>query len=158
MANLLEPHEMTRLYTLAKELRMDALFECHSREQIEQLPPDAQICGVNSRTFDARKNVLGLGKYGVSALLGRLGTGKDLTVDLGRFELGQFVPSHVVKVAESGVSPDTIRMVRDELGFHAALVGTSLLSAPDGVRHELARFEEALKAQAQKQYAANSSR
>lgn len=145
MANLLENDEMTRLYAVAKELQMDALFECHSREQIEQLPPGAEIYGVNSRTFDARKNVLGLGKYGVSALLGRLGSNKDLTVDLGRFELGQFVPSHAVKVAESGVSPETIAMVRDQLGFHAALVGTSLLSAPHGVHHELALFEQALK-------------
>jgi indole-3-glycerol phosphate synthase len=145
MANLLETDEMTRLYAAAKELQMDALFECHSREQIEQLPPGAEIYGVNSRTFDARKNVLGIGKYGVSALLGRLGSNKDLTVDLGRFELGQFVPASAIKVAESGVSPETIAMVRDQLGFHAALVGTSLLSAPHGVQQELALFEQALK-------------
>ena len=157
MANLLEPEEMTRLHRVAKELRMDVLFECHTREQIEQLPPDADIYGINSRTFDSRKNVLGVGAYGVSALLGRLGAKKDLTVDLDRFELRQFVPANVTKVAESGVSPETIGKVRDELRYDAALVGTSLLSAADGVHHELARFEQALAAP-RTDYAANPAR
>jgi indole-3-glycerol phosphate synthase len=155
MANLLEVEEMARLYPIAKELQMDALFECHTREQIEQLPGGAEIYGVNSRTFDARKNVLGLGTYGVSALLGRLGSKKDLSVDLGRFELGQYVPPNAIKVAESGVSPETVVKVRDELGYHAALVGTSLLSAAHGVERELALFEQALS---KERYVANPAR
>jgi indole-3-glycerol phosphate synthase len=139
MANLLEPEEMKRLYAVAKELSMDALFECHTKEQIEQLPDGAEIYGVNSRTFAS-----GTARYGVSALLGKLGSSKDLTVDLDRFELGQYVPKHAIKVAESGVSAKTIRKVRDELGYHAALVGTSFLKAPHGIRRELELFEEAL--------------
>ena len=121
MANLLEPGEMKPLYGLAKELGMDVLFECHTREQIEQLPAGADIYGINSRTFAS-----GTTRYGVSALLGKLGSSKDLTVDLDRFELGQYVPKRALKVAESGVSAKTIRQVRHELGYHAALVGTSL--------------------------------
>ena len=139
MANLLEPDEMKRLYATAKELNMDALFECHTQEQIAQLPPGAEIYGVNSRTFAS-----GTARYGVSALLGKFGSSKDLTVDLNRFELGQFVPKHAVKVAESGVSAKTIRSVRDELGYHAALVGTSFLKATHGIRRELELFQQAL--------------
>ncbi len=139
MANLLEPEELQRLYALAKELGMDALFECHTKEQIEQLPADAEIYGINSRTFAS-----GTARYGVSALLGKLGSSKDLTVDLNRFELGQYVPKRALKVAESGVSVKTIRQVRDELGYNAALIGTSLLKAPHGVRRELELFEQAL--------------
>ena len=139
MANLLEPAELQRLYAVAKELNMDALFECHTKEQIEQLPANAEIYGINSRTFAS-----GTARYGVSALLGKLGSSKDLTVDLDRFELGQFVPEHAMKVAESGVSVQTIRKVRDELGYHAALVGTSLLKATHGVRRELELFEQQL--------------
>ena len=139
MANLLEPDEMKRLYGVAKELNMDALFECHTKEQIEQLPQGAEIYGINSRTFAS-----GTARYGVSALLGKLGSSKDLTVDLDRFELGQYVPKQGVKVAESGVSVKTIRHVRDELGYHAALVGTSLLKATHGIRRELELFEQAL--------------
>jgi len=139
MANLLEPAEMKLLYTPAKELGMDVLFECHTREQIDQLPEGAEIYGINSRTFTS-----GTTRYGVSALLGKLGSSKDLTVDLDRFELGQYVPKHALKVAESGVSAKTIRQIRDELSYHAALVGTSFLKAAHGVRRELELFEQAL--------------
>jgi indole-3-glycerol phosphate synthase len=139
MANLLEPEEMKPLYALAKELGMDVLFECHTKEQIGQLPVGAEIYGINSRTFAS-----GTTRYGVSALLGKLGSSKDLTVDLDRFGLGQYVPKHALKVAESGVSATTIRRVRDELGYHAALVGTSFLKATHGIRRELELFEQAL--------------
>jgi len=139
MANLLEQEEMKRLHAAAKELKMDALFECHTKEQIEQLPAGAEIYGINSRTFAS-----GTARYGVSALLGKLGSSKDLTVDLDRFELGRYVPESAIKVAESGVTVKTIREVRDELGYHAALVGTSLLTSSHGVRRELELFEEQL--------------
>jgi indole-3-glycerol phosphate synthase len=145
MANLLEPAEMRTLYALARALSMEALFECHSREQIEQVPKDAVIYGINSRTFAARKNRFGLGRYAISALLGRLGSGKDLTTDGSRFELGQYLPAQAIKVAESGVHPETVAALRDRLGYHAALVGTSLLTASHGIEAELELFERALE-------------
>jgi indole-3-glycerol phosphate synthase len=144
MANLLEPQEMQSLHELARELHMDALFECHNREQIQQVPAGAVIYGINSRTFDARKNTLGVGRYAISSLLGRLGSDKDLTIDESRFELGQFLPAAAIKVAESGVHPNTVAELRDNLGYDAALVGTSLLTARHGVRQELNLFESAL--------------
>jgi indole-3-glycerol phosphate synthase len=145
MANLLEPGEMAGLYDLAKELQMEALFECHTREQIEQVPSSAIVYGINSRTFDARKNSFGVGRYALSSLLGRLGSDKDLTIDETRFELGQFLPACAIKVAESGVHPNTVAALRDRAGYHSALVGTSLLTAKDGITAELARFEAALR-------------
>jgi indole-3-glycerol phosphate synthase len=144
MANLLDAEEMRVLYSIAQELGMEALFECHTREQIEQVPASGLIYGINSRTFAARKNTLGVGRYALSAILGRLGAGKDLTVDESRFELGQFLPADTIKVAESGVHPQTIAAVRDRMGYHAALVGTSLLAASHGIAQELQTFEKAL--------------
>ncbi len=144
MANLLEPKEMEELYKLAQELKMEALFECHNREQIEQVPAGAEIYGINSRTFEARGNVLGVGRYGVSAMLGRLGAKRDLTIDEQRFDLGQYLPAKALKVAESGVTIETVVRLRDELGYHAALVGTSLLTATQGVAKELELFESTL--------------
>jgi hypothetical protein len=47
-------------------------------------------------------------------------------------------------VAESGVHSDKVAVLRDQLGYHAALVGTSLLTAPRGIVHELELFEQAL--------------
>ena len=143
MANLLEPEEMRQLYATARGLQMEALFECHNREQIEQVPSEALIYGINSRTFDARKNSFGVGRYAISALLGRLGSGKDLTIDESRFELGQYLPAAAIKVAESGVHPQTFAGLRD-LGYQAALVGTSLLTAAHGIEAELELFERAL--------------
>ena len=139
MANLLEAPEMNRLYQLARELGMNALFECHNREQIEQVPADAEIYGINSRTFDSSS-----ARYSVSTLLGKLGAKKDFTIESERFELGQHLPNAAIKVAESGVRPDTVARLRDELGYDAALVGTSLLTAGQGISAELGAFESAL--------------
>jgi indole-3-glycerol phosphate synthase len=144
MANLLEPAEMERLYQLARELGMNALFECHTREQIAEVPANAEIFGINSRTFAARENVLGVGRYGISKLLGQLGAKRDLTIDQGRFDLGQYLPAKALKVAESGVTPETVKRLRDELGYQSALVGTSLLTSPQGVAKELELFAAAL--------------
>ena len=63
---------------------------------------------------------------------------------MSRFDIGKFLPPNSVKVAESGIHPHTIAAVRDQQGYHAALVGTSLLVAPHGVEKELAAFERAL--------------
>ncbi len=139
MANLLDAEEMRRLYGLARELGMEALFECHSREQIEQVPEGAAIYGINSRTFKADAAT-----YAAARKQRLAGAREDLTTDLNQFELGQYLPGHAVKVAESGVHPETVAALRDRLGYHAALVGTSLLTAGHGIGRELELFERAL--------------
>jgi indole-3-glycerol phosphate synthase len=139
MANLLDADEMKRLYAVTRELGMEALFECHDREQIAQVPAGAEIYGINSRTF-----AVGSGQYAEAREKRATGAKRDSTTDLSRFDIGKHLPAHAVKVAESGVHPETIATVRDQFGFHAALVGTSLLMAEQGVEKELAAFERAL--------------
>ena len=139
MANLLDASEMQRLYKLARALGMTALFECHNREQIAQVPGDAEIYGINSRTFDSSS-----ARYSVSTWLGKLGSRKDFTIESERFELGSHLPAAAIKVAESGVSPGTVARLRDVLHYNAALVGTSLLTAGHGIVEELRSFEAAL--------------
>ncbi len=139
MANLLDADEMKRLYAVAHELGMDALFECHDIGQIEQVPPGAKIYGINSRTF-----AVGSGQYAAARSARESGAKIDSTTDLSRFEIGEFLPRHAVKVAESGIHPDNIAAARDQFGFHAALVGTSLLVAEQGIEKELSAFERAL--------------
>lgn len=139
MANLLDADEMERLYAVTHELGMEALFECHDRDQIAQVPAGAVIYGINSRTF-----AVGSGQYAAARAARDSGMKLDSTTDLSRFDIGQHLPPHAVKVAESGIHPHTIAAVRDEQGYHAALVGTSLLVAEQGVEHELAAFERAL--------------
>ena len=139
MANLLDADEMRHLYSFTRDLDMDALFECHDREQIAQVPPGALIYGINSRTF-----AVGSGQYAAARAARESGAKVDSTTDLGRFDTGQFLPPNALKVAESGIHPHTIAAVRDQHGYHAALVGTSLLTAEQGVAAELAAFEQAL--------------
>ncbi len=140
MANLLEADELRRLYALARELGMEALFECHTREQIESVPAGAQIYGINSRTFSVSS-----ADYAEARRQRAAGSQQDLTTDLRQFELVGHLPAHAIKVAESGVHPETVAALRDELGYHAALVGTSLLTASHGVARVLEAFERALR-------------
>jgi indole-3-glycerol phosphate synthase len=139
MANLLERDELLRLYDLAREMGMEALFECHSREQIESVPAGAEIYGINSRTFSS-----GTATYEAARQHRQAGGKEDLTTDLRQFDLVQHLPPGTVRVAESGVSVGTLAQVRDALGYHAALVGTSLLLSEHGPARELERFEQAL--------------
>jgi indole-3-glycerol phosphate synthase len=141
MANLLEADELRRLYDLVRELKLEALFECHTPEQIRAVPSDACLYGINSRSF-----ATGADAYTAARQHRHSGGHQDLTTDLSRFDLVRCLPAHAVRVAESGVSPATVANLRDELGYDAALVGTSLLLAPEGVRHELEVFERALAA------------
>lgn len=139
MANWLEADALRRLYTLARELGMEALFECHTAEQIARVPADGRVFGINSRSFNVSSAA-----YAEARRLRAEGGRTDVTTDLRQFELVRALPAPAIKVAESGVSPATVRALRDVLGYDAALVGTSLLLAPDGVEAELRRFEAAL--------------
>jgi indole-3-glycerol phosphate synthase len=143
MANLLEGDVMRRLYDLTRELGMETLFECHDLKQISAVPADAEIYGINSRTFATTS-----ADYECARVNRAAGAQRDLTTDLSRFDLGRHLPAHSVKVAESGVRPADIASVRDLGIYHAVLVGTSLLMAPHGVEEELALFEAALAASA----------
>jgi indole-3-glycerol phosphate synthase len=139
MANLLEPQEMKNLFELTRQLGMDALFECHTLSEITQVPAGARLYGINSRTF-----ATDAGTYAAARKLREAGSRTDMTTDLSRFEMGDHLPTDALRVAESGVHPETVARLRDELHYHAALVGTSLLTAQDGLQKELRRFEAAL--------------
>jgi indole-3-glycerol phosphate synthase len=142
MANVLDRDRLKRLFLIAQQLQMDVLFEAHTREEIESLPPGARIYGINSRKFKAST------RWKVNTLLLSLGLGKgaaapDLSVDLETFGLIRHIPPHAIKVAESGLKPAQIAKVRS-MGYDAVLVGTSLLKAPQGVAKMLGEFEAAV--------------
>lgn len=131
MANVLDSARLSGFYDLALELGMEAIFEIHTPEEIQTLPPRARIIGINSRKFQS-----------VSGFVGASGSSsKDFSLDLGVFDLADELPASALKVAESGISPSTLEGVRGK--FQAALVGTSLLRDPRGLRVCLREFEEA---------------
>jgi indole-3-glycerol phosphate synthase len=118
MACVLSTDELARLHELARSLGMDALVEVHDETEIEKLPRGATLIGVNSRDFGSA----------------------TLDIDLTTHQcLVRGLPAGAVKVAESGLSPASIATAQ-EAGFHAALVGTSILSCPEPVVQTLDAF------------------
>lgn len=138
MSQVLDADQIRELQDLAGELGMDALVECHTREQIERAPAGTAIYGINSRSFHLKDE-----QYAASRAARDSGSSTDLTIDLGQFDYIHHLPADAIKVAESGIRPETVAGVRDA-GFHAALIGTGLLVDPDGIVSALAKFEVAL--------------
>lgn len=133
MASVLDTARLAGFFDLARELGMDALFEVHTTEEIDQLPADARVVGINSRKFKTGGGFSGAGKA----------SEKDFSVDLSVFDLVERLPAGVLRVAESGLSAQTVAEVAGR--FHAALVGTSLLRDPRGIRPHLDDFAQAMQ-------------
>ena len=132
MANVLTPAELADLHALVKQLGMESLFEVHEAAEIAKLPPSAKVVGINSRKFKSHDGFVAPGESAE----------KDFTLDFGAFELSGQLPSGCIRVAESGVTPQTVPALARS--FDAALVGTSLLRDPRGVEAALEDFTRAL--------------
>src|SRR2546422_11057329 len=57
MANLLDADPMSRLYELTRQLGMEALFECHTRGQIEHVPANAKIYRSEEHTSELQSRL-----------------------------------------------------------------------------------------------------
>jgi len=132
MANVLDSPRLRGFYDLARELGMQALFEVHAEEEISALPRDARVVGINSRKFKAKSGFVG--KQGASET--------DFSLDYSAFELAEKLPAGILRVAESGLSPQHAIQVRER--FDSALVGASLLRDSRGIRACLEEFEEVI--------------
>jgi indole-3-glycerol phosphate synthase len=132
MANVLDAARLRDLHAVVRELGMESLFEVHEAEEIEALPASARVVGINSRKFKSREGFVAAGQSAA----------EDFTLDFSAFELAGRLPAGCVRVAESGVTPGTIAPLARH--FDAALVGTSLLRDPRGIRAALGDFARAL--------------
>jgi indole-3-glycerol phosphate synthase len=105
LASLLDRATIQRFIAVLDDFGCDALVEVHDERELERAR-DARIIGINNRNL------------------------RDFSVDLATSERLN-VPSGVVKVAESGIKTrndiDRLRAA----GFHAFLVGESLLRQND---------------------------
>lgn len=134
MANVLDATRLRDFHQLARELGMEALFEIHTLEEIATLPKTARVVGINSRKFKA-----------TSGFVGASGSSeKDFSLEMSVFDLVEHLPAGCLRIAESGLAPETISTVAKK--FDAALVGTSLLRDPRGIAACLADFEIAIEA------------
>lgn len=142
MASVLTTREKgRRLFDIATELGMDVLYEAHTKEEIDRIPDGVKIYGINSRNF--------MGKWRRNSIVHSLRTFipmlslPDFSTSSSAFSLVRHLPKGALKVAESGITPSTITNVID-IGYDAALIGTSLLQAPQGIEAALLEFEKAL--------------
>ena len=107
IAAALDPGELARLHALAMELGLDVLVEIHDEPELAvALDAGATLVGVNQRdlvTFE---------------------------VDHARaVRLAGVIPDDVVKVAESGVRGRADARALHEAGYHAVLVGETLVTS-----------------------------
>jgi indole-3-glycerol phosphate synthase len=115
--------DMAEGISLCRELDLDPLVECRSREDIKNaLNAGADILGINNRNF------------------------QDFKVDLKTTEkLAGYVPQESVLVSESGVrSPEDAKKL-SSCGVDALLVGTSIMGA-DGRSDMLKAAKNIVKA------------
>jgi indole-3-glycerol phosphate synthase len=113
IAAALTNDEMTRFAARAHELSLDVLVEVHTGDELD-------------RVLDA------LGETGADAIGVNNRDLKTFDVRLERsLELVDRIPVTVVRVAESGIAtPEDIHRLRTA-GFHAFLIGESLMRQPD---------------------------
>ncbi|MEZ5379099.1 MAG: indole-3-glycerol phosphate synthase TrpC [Acidimicrobiales bacterium] len=105
----LDQHELADFHALATDIGLDVLVETHDEAEVERaMAVGATLVGVNQRdlvTFE---------------------------VDTERaIRVGRSLPDDVIRVAESGVrGPDDCRSLK-AAGYHAVLVGESLVTSGD---------------------------
>jgi indole-3-glycerol phosphate synthase len=138
MGNVLTKDKLQKFWRLAQELNLEVLFESHTRGEIKNIPSGARLCGINCRLMDSSEEV-----ENASWISPKLFRMFHTDVDMERFSMITGLPPTSVKVAESGLSPKTIKSVKDR-GFNAALIGTSLLTDSSGLPSALDKFDQAL--------------
>jgi len=105
LASLLDAKQITHFIDVLDDFGCDALVEVHDEQELERAR-DARIVGVNNRNL------------------------RDFSVDLATSERLQ-IPSGKVKVADNGIKTRTDIDRLRAAGFHAFLVGESLLRQND---------------------------
>jgi indole-3-glycerol phosphate synthase len=109
LATLLDAIKLRDFIALLEAYGCDALVEVHDEEELERaVTAGAKLIGVNNRDL------------------------RDFRVDLGISErLGALMPKDAIRVAESGIKTHADVTRLRAAGFHAFLVGESLLRQTD---------------------------
>jgi indole-3-glycerol phosphate synthase len=104
LANVLSKKQLADFYALAQSLNLETLFEIRDEEEIDKLPANASIVGINNRNL------------------------KSFEVSLDQsLHLVNRLPSESVKVSESGISSvENIKLLREH-GFKGFLIGETFM-------------------------------
>ena len=107
IAACLERNELKALYQLAKSLGLEVLFEIHSLEELDKIPGDDLIVGVNNRNL------------------------KTMEVSLQTlFTIADKYANHFTLISESGLSSSKEIVQLKNAGFKGFLIGESLMRTP----------------------------
>lgn len=108
----LEPRELCALRAIARGVGLEALVEVHDAAELQiALQAGADLIGINNRDL------------------------RDFTVDVGRtYELLRAIPAGVTVVSESGIGTPAQLAELGRAGVAGALVGETLMRAPDPER------------------------
>jgi indole-3-glycerol phosphate synthase len=138
MANVVtDSGKFAELHDLAVGLGMDVLCEVHTEQELQTLPSNAKIYGINSRSF---ANDSGFNKSKYTRHLDV----QDVTTDLKTFGLFGKLPTMGLRIAESGMTEENIETVLEKYPFDAALIGTSILKKGlEGARQVLDQIQSA---------------
>lgn len=94
-------------YSLCKSLNMDCLFECHTKDEIEKVPAEATLYGINNRDLND-------GEYKT-----------DLRITE---KLVEFIPDDKIIISESGFSDSRdVKKISKLSRVNAILIGTSII-------------------------------
>jgi len=109
IAAVLETEELTRFRELAAELQMASLVEVHDADELRKaIDSGAEIIGVNNRNLET------------------------FEVDLDTsVRLSYLMPAEAVRVSESGIFTQEHVETLSAAGYHAFLVGESLMRSSD---------------------------
>lgn len=108
IAAMISSEEIRRFNYLAHYLGLQTLVELHSEKELEALPSDADMAGINNRDLTSFHTDIS----NASRLIDSL-------------------PSGLVKIAESGIkSPEDLKRLRDA-GFDGFLIGEAFMSSSD---------------------------
>lgn len=104
IAACLTKQELKKLYELSKSFGLEVLFEIHSEEELEKLPGDDLIIGVNNRNL------------------------KSMQVDLKTsFDLADKLSKDFVLVSESGLRSAADILELKSVGYSGFLMGTHFM-------------------------------
>jgi indole-3-glycerol phosphate synthase len=109
IAAALSADELSAFIQMAKLIDIDALVEVHDERELDMaMEAEATLVGVNQRDLIT------------------------FAVDHERaVRMGQLIPSHLTKVAESGVRGREDALSLRAAGYDAVLVGEHLVTSPD---------------------------
>jgi indole-3-glycerol phosphate synthase len=106
IASILEKEEAHQLTIVAKSLGLEVIFEIHSFEELNKLNDEIDVLLVNNRNLKTQETNLE-----------------------HSFALASYLPKDLVTISASGISNSDQLSKLENLGFHGALIGESLLKS-----------------------------